>query len=92
MVDEEKIKQIKREIAKRFPDFRDVEPKVVKKTIQPQRGVYKKLALEAPAGIKRVFSLKFKKTVRTVDAVKINRILVVTVDESGEIIKISQSR
>ncbi|MEO0142970.1 MAG: hypothetical protein ABIL70_04525 [candidate division WOR-3 bacterium] len=92
MVDEKKLKKIKKEIMARFPDFRDVEPRLIKKVVAPQKSVYRKLSLGLPKGVKEVYSLQFKKTVRTVDAVKINRILVVTLNEKGEIIKISQSR
>ncbi len=92
MIDEKKLKKIKKEIALRFPDFKDVEPKIIKKVISPQKSVYRKLSLGTPKGIKEVYSLQFKKTILTVDAVKIKRILVVSLNEEGEIIKISQSR
>lgn len=92
MINKERLRKIKQEITKRFPDFRGIEPEVVEKEIAPQMGVYRKLSLSAPKAIKRVFSLKFTKTVMTVDKVKIKRILLVTLDEEGEIIKISQSR
>ncbi|MEO0184692.1 MAG: hypothetical protein ABIL20_02715 [candidate division WOR-3 bacterium] len=86
------LEKIKKKINKQFPDFKGIEPKVVKKKITPQKNVYKKLSLGAPENIRTVFSLHFVKKVKTVDAVVIKQILVVTANESGEIVKISQSK
>ncbi len=86
------LKKIKKLIDREFPEFRGIKPKVVKKSIAPQKSVYKKLSLGVPKEIRTVFNLRFEKMAKTADAVSIRQILIVTTSESGEIIKVSQSK
>jgi hypothetical protein len=92
MIEQKKIDALIKEITKKFPDYKGIKPELTKKAILPQTRVYQKLSLRMPKAIKHVMSMKFKKMVRTADAVTMERILVVTIDDDGKIIKISQSR
>lgn len=92
MIDDKKINRIIRDVLNKFPEFKGIEPKITEKVVPPQHGVYKKLSLGVPKVFRKFFSLQFKRVVKTADAVKLERILIVTLDEQGEIIKISQTR
>lgn len=92
MIDRKKINKIKRKILKEFPEFKGIEPKITEKKIRPQSAIYRKLSLGEPKQFRTIFRLKFKKKIETVDKVKIERILIVTLDEHGKIIKITESR
>lgn len=92
LIDRRHIERIKEKIGAQYPEFKGVEPKVSEKTIKPQDGLYKKLDMGVPKQFKNVYRLKFEKTVRTADEVPIDRILVVTLDENFQIIKIVESR
>jgi len=92
MIERKIINSIKRKISKEFPEFKGVEPKVTEKKIGPQDKIYRKLSLGVPKYFKQIYRLKFKKVVKTVDNITMERILNVTLDDQGEIIKITQSR
>ena len=92
MIDKHKIDEIKKIISKRFPEFKDVEPKITQKTIKPQTELYKKLSLGTPKRLSKIFKLKFAKKIETADNVEIKRLLVVTLDSQGEIVKITETR
>jgi hypothetical protein len=92
MINQHKITKIKKKISREFPEFKGIEPKITEKMIGPQDAVYKKLSLGVPKQFRRIYRLKFKRVVETADAIEMERILVVTLDEGGEIIKITQSR
>jgi hypothetical protein len=92
MISRKKIKRIKRKISRQFPEFKDIEPKIIEKQIGPQDVIYKKLSLGIPKEFRKIFKLQYKKIVETVDEVTMERILTVTLNERGEIIKITQSR
>jgi len=92
MIDKKKIKRVQKLIAKDFPDFRNIEPKVIEKKIAPQSAIYKKLSLGVPKHTRRIFKLRFRKRIETVDQIKMEKILTVTLDEKGDIIKITESK
>jgi len=92
MLEAKILTHIKKMISEQFPEFKGIEPKVVKKTVTPQKSVYKKLSLGVPDKVKTVFSLRFVKKVKTVDSIAMKQILIVTTNKSGQIIKISQSK
>lgn len=92
MIDRKKIIKIKRKISKEFPEFKGIEPTVREKTITPQDVLYKKLSLGVPKQLRRIYRLKFTRIVETVDEIEMERILIVTLNEQGEIIKMTQSR
>ncbi len=92
MLDKKIIEKIKKEVGRQFPAFKGVKPRVIKKKIPPQKGVYRKLSLEVINTTRTVFSFKFVKKIRLERNVSINQILLITTDEHGEIIKISQSK
>ncbi len=92
MISERQIRRIKRHIAKEFPEFKGVQPVLTEKIIRPQSSLYKKLSLGVPKRLRRIFRLRFTKTIETVDHTEIERILTVSLNEQGEIIKIAESR
>lgn len=92
MIERKQIEKIKRKISKDFPEFKGIEPKIIKKEIGPQDGLYKKLSLGIPKGFRSIYKLRFKRMVETVDKIEMERILIVTLNEQGKIIKITQSR
>ena len=92
MIERADIERIKKIIVQKFPEFKDVEPVITEKEIRPQNNLYRKLKLGIPKHIRRISRLKFMTTVETVDRISIDRILIVTLDEEGEIIKITESR
>ncbi|MGQ9465495.1 MAG: hypothetical protein ACUVQ4_07295 [bacterium] len=92
MLESKILTQIKKKIAKQFPEFAGIEPRVIKKKVAPQKVVFKKLSLGVPKDAKTIFSLRFERKIKTIDAVVMKQILVVTTNELGQIIKISQSK
>ncbi len=92
MINKLKLNKVKQEIVKQFPEFKGVKPLITEKVIAPQDTVFKKLSLGAPKEFKRVFRLQFKKRIETADRVALERILTVSLDEQGKIIKITESR
>ena len=92
MISERQIRKIKRHIAKEFPEFKGVQPVLTEKIIRPQSSLYKKLSLGVPKRLRRIFRLRFAKTIETIDHTEIERILTVSLNEQGEIIKITESR
>lgn len=86
------LHRIKKEIEKQFPEFKGIKPKVIEKKIAPQKGVYKKLSLSLPEETRTVFSLRYERKIKTADAIAMKQILIVTADNMGRIIKISQSK
>ena len=92
MIGKNKIKKVKKLIAKNFPEFKNIEPKVTEKKIEPQSAIYKKLSLGMPKQLRKIVRLKFRKRIKTVDKMDIEKILIVTLDEKGDIIKITESK
>jgi BMFP domain-containing protein YqiC len=92
MIDPKRIEKIKEEIFTKYPEFRGVEPKISEKTVTPQEAIYAKLDMGVPKQLKSIYRLKFERTVRAADETPIERILLVTLDENFEIVKIVESR
>jgi hypothetical protein len=92
MIDRKKIIKIKRKISKEFPEFKGIEPTVTEKTIGPQDVLYKKLSIGVPKQLRHIYRLKFTRMVHTADETKLERILIVTLNDCGEIVKMTQSR
>lgn len=92
MVSQSQLGRIKRKISREFPEFKDVQPVITEKIIRPQSSLYKKLSLGVPKVTRRIFRLKFTKKIETVDHAEIERILMVSLNEQGKIIKITESR
>lgn len=86
------IDRVKRKIAKDYPEFKGIEPRVTEKDVKPQDEWYKKLDLGVPKHFRHIYRLQFTKSVKTADRVPIERILMVTLDENFKIIKIIESR
>lgn len=92
MISRKEIERIRKRIIRQFPEFKGIKPKVSEKLIKPQDVIYRKLSLGTPKQLRRIFSLKFKKKIETVDQVEIERILTVTINEQGKVVKITESR
>ncbi|KPK62707.1 hypothetical protein AMJ83_10045 [candidate division WOR_3 bacterium SM23_42] len=86
------IERIKRKIAQDYPEFKGIEPKITEKEVSPQDDIYRKLKLGVQKQFRHIYRLKFTKVVETADRVPIDRILMVTLNEDFEIIKIIESR
>ena len=86
------IDREKRKIAKDYPEFKGIEPRVTEKDVKPQDEWYKKLDLGVPKHFRHIYRLQFTKSVKTADRVPIERILMVTLDEKFKIIKVIESR
>lgn len=86
------IDRVKRKIAKDYPEFKGVEPKVTEKDVKPQDALYKKLNLGVPKQFRHIYRLQFVKSVSTADRIPIERILMVTLDEQFKIIKVIESK
>lgn len=92
MINKKTVNRIKRMVFKKFPEFKGIDPKILERKVKPQSAIYRKLSLGTPKVLRKVFRLKFEKKVTTVDEMEIDRILTVTLDEAGEIMKITESR
>lgn len=92
MIEKKIIEKITKKVGEQFPEFKGVKPEVNEKKIPPQKEVYKKLSLEVSRETRTVFNFRFVKKVRMADNIKMNKILIVTTDKFGQIIKISQSK
>lgn len=86
------IERVMQKIAEEYPEFKGIEPKVTEREIKPQDEIYQKLEMGVPKQFRHIYRLKFAKIIETEDKVQIDRILLVTLDEDFEIIKISESR
>ncbi|UCC12797.1 MAG: hypothetical protein JSW02_04535 [candidate division WOR-3 bacterium] len=91
-MDKKKLTKVKRAIFRQFPEFKGVEPKIIEKEIVPKTSVYRKLTLGTPPRKRKIVRMKFTKMVTTADRTELERILLVTLDEHYEIIKITESR
>ena len=92
MIDKKKIKRVKRLIARNFPEFKNIEPKVTENEIEPQNDIYKKLSLGTPKRFRKIVKLKFRKRIKTADQMALEKILTVTLDERGDVVKITESK
>ena len=92
MIDRKKINEVKKIVIKQYPEFKGIEPKIITKTIKPQYALFKKLSLGIPKQQKQITKLKFTKEILTNDKTKLERIILVTLNDKGEIIKIAESR
>jgi hypothetical protein len=92
LIDRQHIEKVMQKIAEEYPEFEGIEPKVTEKEIKPQGGIFEKLKMGVPKQLRHIYRLKFARVVETEDNVLLDRILLVTLDENFEIIKISESR
>jgi hypothetical protein len=86
------IEKVMQKIAEEYPEFKGIEPKVTEREIKPQDEIFRKLQMGVPKQFRHIYRLKFARVIETEDKVPIDRILLVTLDENFEIIKISESR
>lgn len=88
------IKRIKKEIEKRFPEMKDIEPDEKRIEIEPEPEVFKKLGVSFPKThiTEELFKLSFKKVIKTEDGFEMQRIVRVLVNKAGEILKISTTK
>ena len=92
LIDRIHIDKVMKKIAEDYPEFKGIEPKITEKEVRPQDEIFRKLDLGVPKQFRHIYRLKFTKVVQTEDRVPIDRILMVTLDENFEIIKITESR
>ena len=92
LIERHHIERVMQKIAEEYPEFKGIEPKVTEREIKPQDEIFRKLQMGLPKQFRHIYRLKFAKVIETEDKVPIDRILLVTLDEKFEIIKISESR
>ena len=86
------LTNIIKQIGRKFPEFKAVKPLISEQIIKPQMEIYHKLSMGAPKQIKKLTRLKFRKKASTRDRTTLERILIVTLNENGKIIKTSMSK
>ncbi len=91
-LDRNHIEKVKKRITQDYPEFEGIEPKITEKDISPQDEIFQKLDMGVPKQLRHIYRLKFTKVVETEDRISMDRILMVTLDENFEIIKIIESR
>lgn len=91
-ISRDRIEDIKKMVARDYPEFKDIEPKISEKDISPQDEIFQKLDMGVPKQLRHIYRLKFTKIAETKDNVPLDRILMVTLDENFEILKIIESR
>lgn len=92
LIERHHIEKVMQKISEEYPEFKGIEPKVTEREIKPQDEIFRKLQMGLPKQFRHIYRLKFAKVIETEDKVPIDRILLVTLDENFEIIKISESR
>ena len=92
LIERRHIEKVLQKIAEEYPEFKDIEPMITEKEIQPQDEIFQKLDMGVPKQFRHIYRLTFTRVIETEDKVPIDRILLVTLDENFEIIKISESR
>jgi hypothetical protein len=92
LINRPRIEKIKQQIAQAYPEFKGIEPKITEKDVSPQDEIFQKLDIGVPKQLRHIYRLKFTRVIETTDKVPIDRILMVTLDENFEIIKIIESR
>ena len=92
LIDRHHIERVMQKIAEEYPEFKGIEPIITEREIKPQDAIFEKLDMGVPKQFRHIYRLKFSRIIETEDKVPIDRILLVTLDENFEIIKISESR
>jgi hypothetical protein len=92
MIERRHIEKVMQKVAEEYPEFRGIEPMITEREIKPQDEIFQKLDMGVPKQFRHIYRLKFMRVIETEDKVPIDRILLVTLDENFEIIKMSESR
>ena len=92
LIERRYIEKVMQKVADEYPEFRGIEPMITEREIKPQDEIFEKLDMGVPKQLRHIYRLKFTRVIETEDKVPIDRILLVTLDENFEIIKISESR
>jgi hypothetical protein len=92
MLKQQLVQMIKRSIAKKFPEYAKIKPVVTTARIEPQMSIFKKMSMGIPKRHVTVYKMRFKKNVTAEDKVILKKILTVTFNDKGDIIKITESR
>jgi len=78
-------------ISKRYPEMVGVEPDIEMMDTRIGASTFAKVGISSKAG-KKIWVTTFRKDVITEEGLSLNRIARVTIDESGKVIKISESK
>jgi hypothetical protein len=92
LIDRRHIEKVMQKVAQDYPEFKGIEPIITERDIEPQDEIFQKLDMGVPKQFRHIYRLRFTKIIETEDRVPIDRILLVTLDENFEIIKVSESR
>jgi hypothetical protein len=92
LIERRHIEKVLQKVAEEYPEFKGIEPMITEREIKPQDEIFQKLDMGVPKQFRHIYRLKFMRVIETEDKVPIDRILLVTLDENFEIIKMSESR
>ncbi|MBN2620389.1 hypothetical protein JXB22_04790 [candidate division WOR-3 bacterium] len=92
MLEKKLVQEIRRSIQKKFPEYAKVKPSVTTARIEPQMSIFKKLSMGIPKRHITVYKMRFKKEITAEDKVILQKILTVTFNGKGDIIKITESK
>lgn len=92
LIERRHIEKVLQKVAEEYPEFKGIEPMITEREIKPQDEIFQKLDMGVPKQFRHIYRLKFMRVIETEDKVPIDRILLVTLDENFEIVKISESR
>lgn len=90
-----KIEDLKKTIAIQFPEFQNIEPKIETKEIAPKVNAMAKLGINmkrTPIQKQQVHIATFGTQVKTDDGSTVQKVIRATLDENGDIIRISHSK
>lgn len=91
-MDKKQIKQIaSKAIKKKYPEMKGIEPEIEIMDTEIGKSTFAKVGIPPTTG-KKIWVATFSKEVITEEGLPLNKITRVTLDDSGNIIKISESK
>lgn len=92
MLKQKIVQKIQRSVIREFPEYAKIRPIVTTARIEPQMSIFKKLSMGVPKHRVTVYKMRFKKDITAEDDVILKKILTVTFNSKGDIIKITESK
>jgi len=92
---DKKIDALKKIITKQFPELKNIEPKIETKEIKPDVNTASKLGIDmkrTPVRKQQVHVATFGAQIKASDGSTVKRVVRATLDEDGNIIRISHSK
>jgi hypothetical protein len=86
------VQKIQGSVIKRFPEYAKVKPEISVARIEPQTNIFQKLSLGLPKRRVTIYKMRFRKDVTTEDKLMMRKILTITFNKQGDILKITESK